>query len=349
MKKFIFWFYLLIKRQLKNPAITLFLIAIPVAATIIVNVPELNKSDKPKVGLVVLDGDEVTRETVNRLINGDYSAGFYICRNVSQLKDDIMDGKAECGYIFGDNLKKKLDERNYEGAIEVIINKSNFISSMTNEIVFSSMFRAYCDDIAVNYIKSNSLFKEIQGDAIDSIEESYSKYLSNDSTFYIDFKMLDDASPEETVALEEESAGFPVRQILSILIYTAALFGVVQYYMDKEKGTFVTLSAGYRIAGKPLYAFIGAGLFALSSQITLIITRDANLPGDIVKMCLYVIGVTLFAWLLGTVIHSAKGMISVIPVLLIACMVLCPVFINLTVYVPGVKYIQKLLLPYYMM
>ena len=48
-------------------------------------------------------------------------------------------------------------------------------------------------------------------------------------------------------------------------------------------------------------------------------------------------------------VRSASAMISIIPVLLIACLILCPVFINITAYVPFAKYIRALLLPWYML
>ena len=48
-------------------------------------------------------------------------------------------------------------------------------------------------------------------------------------------------------------------------------------------------------------------------------------------------------------VRRANAMISIIPVLLIACLILCPVFINITAYVPFAKYIRALLLPWYML
>lgn len=36
-------------------------------------------------------------------------------------------------------------------------------------------------------------------------------------------------------------------------------------------------------------------------------------------------------------VRRANAMISIIPVLLIACLILCPVFVNITAYVPFAK------------
>lgn len=123
----------------------------------------------------------------------------------------------------------------------------------------------------------------------------------------------------------------------------------MEYYLDKNSGTFITLPRMYRVAGKPLYAFISCVLFAVSAILTLAVAGQLKGTADILHMAVYVIAVTLFAWLVAIPVRSANAMISIIPVLLIACLILCPVFINITAYVPFAKYIRALLLPWYML
>ena len=99
----------------------------------------------------------------------------------------------------------------------------------------------------------------------------------------------------------------------------------------------------------PLYALISCVLFAVSAMLTLAVAGQLKGAADILHMAVYVIAVTLFAWLVAIPVRSANVMISIIPVLLIACLILCPVFINITAYVPFAKYIRALLLPWYVL
>lgn len=89
--------------------------------------------------------------------------------------------------------------------------------------------------------------------------------------------------------------------------------------------------------------------FAVSAMLTLVVAGQLKGAADILHMAVYVIAVTLFAWLVAILVRRANAMISIIPVLLIACLILCPVFINITAYVPFAKYIRALLLPWYML
>ena len=149
--------------------------------------------------------------------------------------------------------------------------------------------------------------------------------------------------------LEDKTGEFPLRALLIILVYIGGLFGIVEYYLDKNSGTFITLPRMYRVAGKPLYAFISCVLFAVSAMLTLAGAGQLKGAADILHMVVYVIAVTLFAWLVAIPVRRANAMISIIPVLLIACLILCPVFINITAHVPFSKYIRALLLPWYML
>lgn len=348
MKRLLYWLYLLVKRQLKNPVIIAILVAMPVAALIITHTSSLKETEPVRVGIVLEDDDEIAMMTRDYLVNGDYSVQFYEAESQQELEQDILNKKTECGYIVGTGLKDKLDSGSYGKVIELIICRSDFVSSMTNEIFFSAMFKAYSPEIAVNYVNSTDVFMKHSQRAEEDIRKGYEEYISGNATFRIDFEVVGDM--HDSVSMIEDKTGrFPVRALLMILLYISGLFGIVEYYVDKNAGVFITLPRMYRIAGKPAYAFISCALFAISAIITL--AAAGNLRGltDILHMAVYVAAVTLFAWLVALPVRSANAMISIIPVLLIACLILCPVFINITAYVPFTKYIRALLLPWYML
>ena len=60
--------------------------------------------------------------------------------------------------------------------------------------------------------------------------------------------MLDGVQDNGT-QLEDKTGEFPLRALLIILVYIGGLFGIVEYYLDKNSGTFITLPRMYRVAG----------------------------------------------------------------------------------------------------
>ena len=82
----------------------------------------------------------------------------YLINATDELKKDIMNKKAECGYVFGENLSEKILNNTYEGSVELIVNSSDFIASMTNEMVFAAMFKNFAPDVAKEYLKKSDIF-----------------------------------------------------------------------------------------------------------------------------------------------------------------------------------------------
>ena len=100
MKRLLYWLYLLVKRQLKNPVIVVVLIAMPVAALIITHTASLKEAGAVRVGIVLEDDDKIAIMTRDYLMNGDYSVQFYEAESQEKLEQDIMNKRTECGYLF---------------------------------------------------------------------------------------------------------------------------------------------------------------------------------------------------------------------------------------------------------
>ncbi len=93
-------------------------------------------------------------------MNGNYSVQFYEAESREKLYD-IMNKYTECGYVVGTGLKDSFDSGSYRDIIELIICVRFCHRSMTDEIFFSAMFKAYSPEVAVNYVNSVDIFKSI--------------------------------------------------------------------------------------------------------------------------------------------------------------------------------------------
>lgn len=347
MKKLFLWIWLLMKRQLKNPAVTAFLLGIPVAAIIFANIPSMSEAQEPRIGIVVSDSDELSMRILEQLLNREYSVEFCRVPNYEALKEGVRSKQLECGYVFDSSLTEKYRKKQYDNSILQVQGNSEFIPSMAKEILFSAVFSVCAKDMAVDYVDNSQIFEKHHDRAKEMVANSYDAYMEGSGTFYMKFSRLEAADNGRVVAIDEKEGLFPVRGILAVLVYLAGLFGCVQWKMDKEKGVFLTMSHGFFIVSRPLYAMIPTFLFAVSAEVTMAVTNTADYPAELWRMLLYVVGIVLFSWLLNFIIPSSRGAVAVIPVLLTLSMVLCPIFVNILTTVPAAKYLARLLLPYY--
>ncbi len=346
MKKLFFWLWLLIKRQLKSPAMIVFLMGIPLVCVGLSKLPAMNEEGVPKVALYVSDGDAVAVETINHLIKGEYSVEFYVAKDKEQMSRDVKYGIADHAYYFKDGLTEALKSTEYKGCIALMqASSSGVLPTMTKEVVFAEMFRVYALEVAVDYAQVAKVFEGHEDEAVELIKSNYESYGSSDDTFSIDFEELDDKG--NAVLMEDAKVVFPIRGILAILVFVAGLYGGVWWKSEKRQGVFMAMPSYLVKSSRFLYIVVPMLLFAVSAEITLALTGTAEYPYELLKMFCYIVAITIFVALLTVIIPDEKLMVSVIPVLAIASLILCPVFVSLTPISPVFKYLSRLLLPFY--
>lgn len=349
MRKLLLWFRLLIKRQLKNPFTIALLIGLPILTAIAVNIPHANESGVPTIGIVTVDDDELTYKITDYLVNNYSALNFITYNSQDELHADIQKGNVSCGYIFSENLTQKLDNKSYKGSIILLKSSSEFITSLSNEVVFASLFREYAKNIALNYIQTEALFSSIRTKALELTANKYDYYINGAATFHIDFNTLDtDSSDVVLNSIEVQTSTLPIRGVLSVLVFVAGIFGCIQWFKDFEHGVFAPMSYTFRIISRPLYILAPTLLFAISMLATLLLSgTSVNLLTELVSMIIYVLLITIFGLLLSCLVRSSNQLIVLTPILIICSLILCPIFVDIRPFLPISSYINKLLVPHY--
>lgn len=367
MKRILFWFWLLVKRQLKAPAMLAFLIGIPLVSFLVTRIPAFSENSVVRVALCSEDGDEIAESVIEQLVSGNYAVEFYSVAGKEQMVEAVMSQSADHGYYFTKNFTDNLKNGTYEGNIVIFSNSAGFLEAVTKEVVFSEVFKKLAGQIAIDYILQDDMFYGVRQEAVSIIEKQYEEYGKNGQTFYIDFDTIDGAGDvaadeavgengntdkqggSQAVRVETEKSGttFPIRGVLAVMVFVAGLYGGVWWLSEKKKSVCAGLPQNTALAGSFIYITVPTVLFALSSEAALAVTGTGVYPYEFLKMFVYVAAIVLWVWLFTMVVRSSRVMVTAIPVFVITSLVVCPVFVNLTAVVPAIGYISRLLLPYY--
>lgn len=346
MKRLLFWLWLLIKRQLKSPAMLIFLIGMPLICFVVSKMPSMQEEGVPRVALYVADADKVAVDTVNHLVNGNYSVEFYIVSDEVTLHYDVEQGIADHGYCIKPEFTEKLKLAEYQNCISIVQAAStDMLTAMTKEMVFAEVFRALSLELAVDYAKTATAFKGCEDEAVEIIEANYRAYGNSNETFHIDFEELDDSG--NAVVMEDAKTVFPIRGVLAVLVFVAGLYGGVWWKSEKKQGVFMAMPSYLSKSSRFLYILVPTMLFAISAEVAMVLTATAEYPFELAKMFFYIVAIVIFVAILTMIIPDDRLMVSIIPVLAIACLILCPIFVSLSPVSPVFKYLSRLLLPYY--
>lgn len=351
MKKIGLWCWLLTKRQLKNVMFLILLILIPVTAFVTAGIKGFQETEDIRVALYARDTDKMAADTIEDLLKDTDVYQFYLCETEEELIQAVQRGEAECGYVFDENITERVAKEKYKNNIIQVKKTGSVMADSINETVFSSFFKFFTREMMINYVKSNSKFAQMDPEGLIQLEGTYDYYLNGNGTFRVEFKLFEEGSTiMDTEIIETKSVGFPLRNVMAVLIMTGAVLGVLNWLTDRETGVFAPMRHDFVRVSRPLYVMIPTVLLALCSLCSMAAEGTMTSAGrEIPVMAAYVILLTAVGTLATCLVKRSTWIISALPVLVIGSLVLCPVFIDLSLYIPGLRYAQRLFLPYYYM
>lgn len=355
MNKMFIWLYMLFKRQLKKLSLYVIIIAM-ILGTLFIRHIAMNYQVELTVG--VLNEDKsyeveksdtyVAENIVQHMIGHKGLIRFLEYDDEEQMRADVQKSNIFAGYILKKDFWKKIMDNNMEESVKVITTPDSVVSKITNELVFSYVMREYTYDILL-YDTYNTGYFEEEDDkkvAVD-LRKAYEKNLTNGSTFSAEYKGAKEYGSTIEVNVFDYISPI-IKGIIGVLIFLAALCGALILYGDKESGAFGRFTKSQTAVISLVEIFIPAFLTGVAGFACMMATNQyTGSLKEVVHMILYLVFVTLYSFLLNEIIHNKIIFLSLVPVFVMASLLFCHVFINLSTIVPEFKYISMILPPNY--
>lgn len=347
MKKLFTWCFLLGKRTIKNPLLIILMLVMPLLALAANNIPSFHNDVSYEAGIYFDGTDELSTALMESVLGTKGIFTFTEYTDIEEMTNDVKSKKICCGYILPDDLSERVELKEIYGCIQVIMQPSESLQPAINEYMYAELIRLQNYNILTEYVTDKEWFAVTDTDSMEELIEYYEYYANSDKTFHINFETYGDAGlqtkedPVSTIA-------FPIRGILSIMVFLSGIFGCVTFLSDKEKGIFETITIKYRILCQILYVLIPTLLFAISALLTIVFSGIwMGALRELIGMLILILLTLAFSQLLIVITRKSAVCIACIPGLLIGCLIFCPVFVQVSYYVPAAEFIEKLFMPYY--
>lgn len=346
MKKILTWILLFQKRIiLKKPMFQITILLIPILLFLLFT---FNKSSDSLVRVALISGnDEYSQNFVKDLLDSsNHVISYYQCYDESQMRKDVLTGKAECGYIMPDDMPRKIAQfssKKKQGIITAIVKKESISTKIVNEIIYGRLFSERAYPVLKDFIN------EKQPDRLTSAEDekmydAFSKYLIEPLMFSFEYA---DGSKNDLLNNDDSSHNYymlPVRGILSVLILVSSMSGVLMLSNDDRKNTWGSIRLSKRPAFNYFYIFMSILPIAICSLAAIFITGiSTNVLNEIRLMVLYTLLLTGFSSLLKALIKNIYVLCSLIPVTVLLSLIICPVFIDIGSIVPQSRFVRLFL------
>ena len=341
------WLFLSCKRALMRPMFLLLLILLPIGAW---GIRQMEDTDDGKIAIALFaDGDSWNEQVAGRLIENSSSFTFYLCGTKKELVEDVAAGRAECGFSFPAGMQTLLKTRDYKRAVRVTVSPSTTVADLASEVVFAGMFEVFGRELLESYVEEGEAFSEAReagGPVWNDLELLYKKYRSDGSTFSFVYETVDSG----VMAESEMKSVFPVRGIGAVFVLVMGLAAAVMAAEDEKRGFYAAVTVGQR-RGFQMYS-IGS-MVALSCAAVLAALAAAgdlhNGMEEIFALILYGTATVVMSSCLLWIFRDSMILSGMIPVLIVGSLVSCPVFVDLSTFLPVLKMIRQCFLPWYYM
>ena len=339
-----------LKRQCLKAGFIFMLVVIPVGAVCLKNI-FAGEPVEINVALYCDDEDGIGHKTVEQLVDSENGViRFVECASKSQLKKYVMSKQCQCGYILPQDLSERMYEDEADEVIKVFTN-DKAISAITNEMVFSTLFKNYAPEELCNYIQSSGWFEDIKEEDIrGELIELYENRLGDGSTFSFRYYNENGIS-QDTTRLLPGFLSVSVKGLLAFVIMIGGMAGTLLMYRYRSKNIFGNryginrimcemASVASVVIPMVIVCYIAITATEIQSGGTMWISR---IIWEMLWIIIYGIAVIVHSYAFSLVIKKQETYAVLIPIMIIAALITCPVIVDMSNVIPGGKYIGGLL------
>ncbi len=176
------------------------------------------------------EGSKITDDIMKRLTEDKEAFEFIIADSPEEVREEVKKGRAECGFIFSQELSEKLLGDDRDELIEFVISPFTVKGYAARERVFAELLRSYAPILLED--NGDALFFEKEA-AMEKVILKYRDYLDGDSIFKVRAEYLKDTENSG----KEGNIIFPVHGMAGVIIFIC----VFTVSGKKYDGTYLML------------------------------------------------------------------------------------------------------------
>lgn len=337
------WFFLLLKRQLKRPFswIILAFMTLSVMALSYVTAPS---SDNKRVLLYSesynddLCYDEMLiQNLIASYENEDTIFEFAKAQSKENLIQEVTAGTAECGFVLTEKFNKSITLGQTDNIIEYIESTYTTKGVVAKETVFSEFFEIYGKVIIEN--EQGNIFVESSEELKEILDEEYERLLSGDEIFNAQYLTIEGDLSELTYNKLQS-----VRGLIMILITMALLLNGSEKFYGSQVRVIRALPSLERTYFELLLYITGIIVPAVwGFALIRLLDPAIDITTDLLIYVIFVFIAIIWTYLLGKLLNNGIGYMAWILSLLIVQLLLCPVWQDISQYMPSLEYVSYIL------
>lgn len=325
--KLCLWFWLLSKRLYKKFTFLAILLLIP-ALVLGYNAAAQGDSGMITVALAQKEADPIARQIMESFDGSSQLIRYELCPDATTAEELVRGGKADMAWIFEGDMEAKLQAflaqpKEKNAMVTVLLRQDDVTLRLAREKLSGKLYKALSQRLYIAYVRDNVPELAVLSD--EALMEYYNTHEITDELF-----AFDDTDPAMASVESVHYLTAPVRGLLAVVIALCGMATAMYYVQDSRRGTFGWVSTRALPAvelGCQLVSLVNVTAVVL---LTLALTDQAlGLGRELLTAALYCLCCASFSMLLRRLCGSVRVLGTLLPLLVVVMLVVCPVFFDL--------------------
>lgn len=280
-----------------------------------------------KIVLCSRDNDDVmANEIIDRLMNEDGIILFKRCEDVDSAYESVKNGQADAAWIFKEDLAERIDDYTTssflkKSLVSVVERETDISLQLSHEKLYGALFPNVSYSVYKNFILSEIVSYETVDEGM--LREKYDPFENGESL------LITEKIGGAPVEKSSSYLTLPLRGLLSIVVLLCGMAAVMYHQKDEENGVYDWLSPKKHIIPQYATCFAAVTDTAIAMLTALALSgMFTNVFREIIALLLFAIAAVGFCSVVGAITKKAEITGQLIPFIILACLVLSPIFFN---------------------
>lgn len=327
MRKPLIWFWMLTKRLYKKVTFVAILVLIPVLV-LGYGMTARQDSGMLTVALARQDSDSTALSVLASFEESSQLLRFVDCDSPEGAEELVRAGKADTAWILHSDLSEKVTRfarspKEKNAFVTVLVREDNVAHRLAREKLSGILYGLCARVVYVDYVRQN--VPELAHLSDEQLLDYYENTFEGGELFTFDEA---DAAVVNVQGTHYLTA--PVRGLLAVVVALCGMATAMYHMEDRRRGTFGWLSRtrqSFAELGCQLVSLVQVGAVALLALC--IADMAAGMGRELAVLVLYCLCTASFSALLRRLCGSIRVLATVIPLLVVGMLVVCPVFFDL--------------------
>lgn len=338
MQKMLTWVALIIKAQMCKKSTWIFAIVMIVLFALLEGI-SIPSADNQRVLVYSEDAGEHGQEVVVALENADSSFTFEQAEDKEQLFQEVYSGKAFCGFVLSEDFSRRLRKGEQEGIITYVCTGSNARGNIAQETVYANLFLVYSNCIleenADELVEQSEDIEDFQKD----VKKRNREYLDSDLLFRIEaVRSGADTSADWT---ENPERNYPVPGMIALCIFVSMLLTRGDNIEEGRRQLYAAMLPGEKLQFSFLQYVVAGMMAGVFGFLYFLVGKDEkSFFSNAVVLMIYILFGALWMLLAERVFRKEDTYYAWVTTLVLASVILSPVFFNLATYIPVIEVVR---------